>query len=121
MLEKDDAEHAVPEQWRPTFRKIVDAFVAGDFQLLDHSIDGVSPIDSARASGIAKNISAYGDSLAPLDDDTWQRSVYRWMDGYWFMLVDLTTSRERVSDLTLHAKLYEAGDHRLEVTSVHVP
>ncbi|WP_425454941.1 DUF7668 domain-containing protein [Hephaestia caeni] len=50
-----------------------------------------------------------------------ERSVYRWLDGYWLFLVDLTTKDEEVSDLTLHAKLADASDARLEVQSVHVP
>jgi len=33
MLQKDDAEHPVPEPLRSTFRQIAGAFVAGDFQL----------------------------------------------------------------------------------------
>lgn len=43
------------------------------------------------------------------------------MDGYWQVLVDLTTAAEPVSDLTLHAKLYEGNGSRLEIDSVHVP
>ena len=62
----------------------------------------------------------YGDALAPLDDATWIRSIYQWEQGYWEFLVDLTTENQPVSDLTLHAKLWEA-DFRLEIWSVHVP
>jgi hypothetical protein len=122
MLQKDDAEHPVPEPLRSTFRQIADAFTAGDFQLRDHPIHGVRPIDPDTAKWIADNISAYGETLAPLNEETWDRSIYRWMDGYWQMLVDLTTSSEPVSDLTLHAKLYEAGgDFALAVEAVYVP
>jgi hypothetical protein len=121
MLEKDDAEHPVPEQWRSTFRKVVDAFVAGDFQLRERSIEGVAPIDPATARSIADNISAYGAALAPLNEETWNRSVYRWMDGYWQMLVDLSTVGETVSDLALQAKLIEDGGSRLEIECVYVP
>ena len=121
MLVKDDAEHPVPEQWHSTFRQIVDAFVAGDFQLRDHLIAGVAPIDPAAGESIANNISAYDDELAPLNDETWERSVYRWMDGYWLALVDLSTAGERVSDLTLHAKILDKPNPGLEIQSVHVP
>ncbi|WP_156457689.1 hypothetical protein [Altererythrobacter sp. Root672] len=122
MLHKDDAEHPVPEPLRSTFRQIADAFVAGDFQLRDHSISGVRPLDPDTAEWIADSISTYGDAIAPLNEETWNRSVYRWMDGYWQALVDLTTISEPVSDLTLHAKLYEI-DHDLVVTvdAVYVP
>jgi hypothetical protein len=123
MLQKDDAEHPVPEPLRSTVRLIADAFVAGDFQLSDHRIAGVRPIDPDTAKWIADNISAYGDTLAPLNEATWDRSIYRWMDGYWQMLVDLTTNSEPVSDLALLAKLYETGDdhYSLAVEAVYVP
>lgn len=122
MLPKDDDEHPVAEQLRSTFRQIADAFVAGDFQLRDHPIVGVRPIDPATAQWIANNISAYGEMLAPLNEETWDRSTYRWMEGYWQMLVDLTTRSEPVSDLTLHAKLYEmSGGFELVVEAVYVP
>ena len=122
MLPKDDAEHPVPEPLRSTFRQIADAFVAGDFQLRDHPIAGVRPIDPATAKWIADNISAYGEMLAPLNEETWDRSIYRWMEGYWQMLVELTTRSEPVSDLTLHAKLYETGGgFELVVEAVYVP
>jgi len=122
MLLKDHAEHPVPELLRSTFRQIADAFIAGDFQLRDHPIAGVRPIDSATAKWIADNISAYGEMLAPLNEETWDRSIYRWMEGYWQMLVDLTTRSEPVSDLTLHTKLYETGGGwELVVEAVYVP
>jgi hypothetical protein len=43
------------------------------------------------------------------------------MGGYWLVLVDLSTISEPVSDLTLHAKVYEADCSRLTIDSVHVP
>ena len=121
MLQKDDLEHPVPEQWRATFTQNADAFAAGDFQLGQCPIKGVQRVDQATAELIAENVAAYGERLAPLDDATWQRSVYRWMDGYWQVLVDLSTHGEPVSDLTLHAKIFEGNDPRLEVYSAHVP
>ncbi|WP_425504520.1 DUF7668 domain-containing protein [Qipengyuania soli] len=65
---------------------------------------------------------AYGDELAPLDDATWKRSIYRWMDGYWLVLVDLTTRSEAVSDLALHARLQGANDDfTISVEAVYIP
>jgi len=122
MLPKDDDEHPVAEQLRSTLRRITDAFVAGDFQLSDHPIACVRPIDAATARSIAENISAYGDMLAPLNEETWDLSTYRWMEGYWQILVDLTSLSEPVSDLALHAKLYEtSGGFELVVDAVYVP
>jgi hypothetical protein len=120
-LEKDDAEHPIPEHWRSRFRQIADAFVAGDYQLRHHSIKGVAPIDPDTAQHIARNIAAYGDALAPLNDETWDWSVYIWMDDYWQVLVDLSTTRQKVSDLSLHARFCRPDGLRLEIDSVHVP
>jgi hypothetical protein len=121
MLAQDDKEHPVPEALRPRFRKLVSAFVAGDFELSRHELAAVSVIDVETAQFIAGQIADYGDDLVPLSDAVWHRSIYRWMDGYWEFLIDLSTTRETVSDLVLHAKLFEDQDGRIEVRSVHVP
>jgi len=60
-------DHPVPEPLRSTFRQIAGAFVAGDFQLRHHPIDGLRPIDPDTAKRIADNVSAYGEALAPLN------------------------------------------------------
>jgi len=122
MLQKDDAEHPVPVSLRATFRQIVGAFAAGDFQLRDRPIGGVRSVEADTAKWIADNVSAYGETLIPLDEQVWERSVYRWMDGHWDVVVDLTTTSEPVSDLALFAKLYETGDDAtLEIYGVYVP
>jgi len=121
MLKKDDAEHAIPEPLRETCRRIAAAFAAGDFELRRPRIDGVMPIDAETARDIADMIAAYGSPLTCLDEATWERSIYRWMDGYWEVLVDLSTDNEPVSDLTLHARLIEADEPYWEIESVHVP
>jgi len=121
MLQRDDNEHQVPMDWHAPFEQIVSAFLLEDFQLVDHPVDRVKPIDTSTAKSIANNIAAYGAPLARLNPATWERSVYRWMDGYWEFLVDLTTDEEEVSDLSLHARLQDAPEARLEVQSVHVP
>ena len=110
----------MPKEWRPVFSKIADAFVAGDYALRDHAIPSVAPVDPFVASDIARNISAYGDAVAPLHPSTWDRSIYRWMEGYWLVLVDLTTTTEQVSDLTLHAVLRDGDTSIIEIESVHV-
>jgi hypothetical protein len=118
---KDDAEHPIPEAWRASLRQIASAFAAGDFGLRTHQVDGVATVDPATAKHIAKNVAAYGEQLATLNDTTWDFSAYRWMDGYWQLLVDLSTEKAPVSDLTLHAVLHDVPNPRLEIISVHVP
>ena len=121
MLAKDDDEHPVPPELHATFHEIADAFAAGDYILRNHRIDGVGSVAPSTAESISASISAYGDSLAPLHSSTWDRAVYRWMGGYWQLLVDLTTASEQVSDLTLYAKLHNVEPLMLEIESVHVP
>lgn len=121
MLLKDEVQHPIPEPMRQLFRQVAAAFAAGDLQLKRHPIEGVAPIPPATAGHIGNCVAAYGDTLVPLNDATWERSIYCWMHGYWQFLVDLSTARETVSDLTLHARLYEGDARRLEIDSVHVP
>lgn len=121
MLLRDDDEHEVPLNWRASFEQIVEAFLQGDLRLSNSPLNCVESIHPDTAEGIANNLNAYGAPLSSLNSATWERSVYRWMDGYWLFLVDLTTVDEEVSDLTLHARLRDAPRARLEVQSVHVP
>jgi hypothetical protein len=121
MLARDDEEHPIPKELRPRFRELVTAFVAGDFELSRHLIDGVAALEADTARFVAGQITAYGDDLAPLCDEVWQRSIYRWMDGHWEFLIDLSTTKETVSDLALHAKLFDFPGAQVEVWSVHVP
>jgi hypothetical protein len=121
MLAQDDDEHPVPNELRLRLQDLVAAFVAGDFQLSKHVLDGIERIDAATAELIAGQVAAYGDNLTPLREEVWQRSVYRWMDDHWALLIDLSTAQEPVSDLALHAKLFDDEWGRIEVWSVHVP
>jgi len=121
VLERDDLEHPIPSQLHGLFVQIVDAFLRQDFELRAHPIIDVEPIDVSTAKSIADNIASYGDSLARLNPATWERSIYRWMDGYWQFIVDLSTSGEPVSDLALHARLDCVPGSNLEVQSVYVP
>jgi hypothetical protein len=121
MLAQDDEEHPVPEALRPRFRELVSALVEGDFALSRHELASVPSIDADTAEFIAEQVAAYGDDLVPLSEAVWRRSIYRWMDGHWEFLIDLSTTREAVSDLALHANLFDDQDGRIEVWSVHVP
>lgn len=102
------------------FHEVAAAFVVGDYSLRDHAIRGVREVDPSTAKAIANSVLVYGDNLAPLNPSTWNYAVYRWMGEYWQMLVDLTKEGEDVSDLTLHAKLYDSEPPTLEIESVHV-
>jgi hypothetical protein len=81
MLAQDDEEYLAPEALRPRFRKLASALVAGDFELLRHELVGISPIDASPAQVIAEQIAAYGDDLAPLSEEVWRQSAYRWMSA----------------------------------------
>jgi hypothetical protein len=43
------------------------------------------------------------------------------MSEHWIALIDLSTSREIVSDLVLHAKVLPGDSVRFVVQSLHVP
>jgi hypothetical protein len=115
-------ERRVPTSWRATFLKIVTAFRQGNFSLM--GIDGVRPLSSAEAVRIAGNIGSFASALAPLgelSEVTWQTSICRWMDSYWYVLVDLSMEKGD-SDLVLFAKVYEENEtYGFDVESVHVP
>lgn len=105
---------------RSTITRIVEAFAAGDFQLRDHQVDGVLPISAEIANQMAGYVRDYGDLLAALDEAVWETSIYCWTGSSWDILVDLSTSRETVSDLVLFLGISDEP-RLIEVRAVHVP
>lgn len=120
-LKKDECEHPIPPEWRAIFCEIAEAFAAGDYSLARHAVASVVKPDPEIARSIADNILSYGDKLTTLSPSNWHRSVYIWTGHYWEMLVDLSTEREEVSDLTLHAMLYDTKPPMLKIHLVYVP
>ncbi|WP_298160692.1 hypothetical protein [Brevundimonas sp.] len=119
-LARNDEEHPIPPALRDTFRLVVEAFAAGDFTLRERPVKGVANVDPGTAKFIEQTLATCGDALMPLNEAVWERSCYRWMDGYWSMLVDLSTRRQIVSDMTLHADMQEAT-RIMHIRSVHIP
>lgn len=121
-VKKDpDNQQPVPDDWRPTLRAIVGAFVRKDFRLAQ-PIPNVAPVSSETAKQIREYVADYGETLVELTDATWRRSVCQWMETHWDLLVDLETEEGGVSDLVLEAKVFEAPDgYRFEIEMVYVP
>jgi hypothetical protein len=121
ILKDEENELPIPTLWRKTFSDIIEAFKDGDFHLR-RGVAGVCPISEKEAARFAGNILAYGDKLVSLPEETWRTSLYRWMRGYWDVLIDLYTAREGASDLVLFVRVHEDGDRFLfEIQSVNVP
>lgn len=116
-----DSERPIPTVWRETLKRIVDAFVAGDYAL-EAEIPGVEPVPAKTASQIRRYLTDYGATLVSLPEQTWETSVCIWYGDHWSLLVDLWTNEEGRSDLVLDAKVIEAGSgFRTEVHLVYVP
>jgi hypothetical protein len=121
-IKDEDAAHPVASAWRPTLRKIVDAFVRGDYALKKR-IPFVAPIPPATARQMKKYVAEYGETLRALPDGTWSTSVAQWMGGTrWEVLVDLWTVESGRSDMVLHVIVSEAKNgFRIKVHLVYVP
>jgi hypothetical protein len=116
-----DAEHPVPDVWRPTFRAIVAAFARDDFELVDGPPD-VAPVAPHTAAQMRGYIASYGEALTALPDETWRTSVSQWMDTHWEVLVDLWTLDSGCSDMVLDANVFETDrGFRVELHAVYVP
>jgi len=120
-VSKSEGELPVPSEWRQTFIRIVEEFRSGNFRI-GQNIPGVRPLSHRDAERIKFNISSYDSELSELSEETWETSVCRWMNGYWDVLVDLSTVQGGLSDLVLFSRVYELdGSYEFVVTSVHVP
>jgi len=116
-----EREHPVATLWRPVFREVVRAFVAGDFRLRTALAQGLE-IDDKTAAHAARYVAQYGETLVELPDETWKSSVAQWSEGYWDVLVDLWTVESGRSDLALSVRVFEAGEgFRFRIVGVWVP
>lgn len=121
IVKNEDEELPIPTAWRATFSSIVESFKNNDFRL-NNKIEDVHTVSETEAERIAGNIGDYGDQLVSLPDEAWDTSIYRWMRGYWDVLVDLHTVDEGASDLVLFVKVREnESSYCFTVESVHVP
>lgn len=111
--------HPVARVWRPVFCDIVRAFVDGDFTAV---IPDTDVIEAGTAKQIEGYLSAYGETLAPLPEETWTTSVAQWMGTHWDVLVDLWTAESGRSDLVLSASVFGVGEgFRFRIEGVFVP
>lgn len=85
-------------------KQLVDAIVSGQ---QPDGTPGVSlsEIEPATSKINRANIEAYPAPIGDLSEQSWQSSIYSWTGEYWAVLVDLTTTDGKVSDLVLHAKI----------------
>lgn len=122
LVEKNDEnELPIPSIWRPTFSKIVKAFVEKDYKI-ERKIDNVTPISEDTAKQIKKYIEDYGEKLIDLPNETWNSSVYMYYGTYWNVLIDLFTESEGLSDLALSLEVREvSNEYEFEVKLVLVP
>ena len=118
---KSETELPVPIVWRTTCIQIADRLAVGDYRL-DIRPENVGAVTADTANFIASQIASYGDELVELSDETWERAIYLWMDGYWQVVVDLCTKAQGVSDLAMFAKVFEqASGFHFEVEAIYVP
>jgi hypothetical protein len=120
-IKDEDAAHPIATSWRPVLRRVVNAFVHGDYGL-SHPIEGVSLVPPDIADQIRSYISEYGEVLVELPEETWKTSCAQWMGSYWEVMVDLFTEGEGASDLVLTGRMEEAeGKIQFTVGLVYVP
>ena len=119
-LLKGEGERKLPPDWQRRFDKIVASLVDGCFEF-GPDIGHVEAVPSAEQERLAENISAYGDALKPLHPAVWRSSIYAWANDHWVVLVDLSTEKELVSDLVLHARIFDTDPARIVLDSIHVP
>jgi hypothetical protein len=108
VLRDDSIEQPIPTVWRPVFRDIVEAFVAGDYQL-KVGVLGVKNVSEETAAQIRNYIQDYGATLVALPEETWESSICIWSGTRWDVLVDLWTQEEGPSDLVLSAQVTEVS------------
>lgn len=121
VAKDDNCQQLVPTEWRETLSAIVTSFVKRDYGIRS-GVERVGPVSDKTALRVEKNIRGYGGTLVELQNDAWMTSVCQWMQGYWDVVVDLSTQEEGRSDLALFVRVFEEGcGYRFDILSVHVP
>ena len=114
-------ELPVPNAWRPALKALADCLVLkSPIQSVAEFI--IDDIDEESLLISYGNIDDYPDTLGPLAAASWESSICVWSEGYWQLLVDLTTETGDVSDLVFHAKVTERGSaYSIEPGLIYVP
>ncbi len=121
VVKDEENEGPIPTVWRPLFVDIVNAFVKKDY-LLSAGLNSVSPVSKETANQIKEYIEDYGEELIQLPEETWESSVYIWMEPHWDVLIDLWTAGEGRSDLVLRAEVSENDTgYKVHISMVYVP
>ena len=117
----DDREQAVPTVWRSALKQLADQAVLGtEIDALINIV--IRPIDIATRSSHRYNIDDYPDKLGPIGEHSWAKSIYIWNSTSWKVLVDLTDLNGDITDLVLHAEVYETDSgYLIEPGLIYVP
>jgi len=116
-----EAHHPIASAWQPALRSLVAALVRGEFELQIRPAE-VDPLEPGVAEQMRAYVADYGETLTALSAECWSTSVSQWMGDHWVILVDLATVESGISDLVLHAKVFETPlSFRIVVESIHVP
>lgn len=121
-IEKDDErELPVPTAWRSALKQLADKAVLGT-EIKDSSDIEIGKIDSKTALSHRYNVESYPDALGPLNDKSWETSIYIWESPYWAILIDLSDVNGETTDLVLHAKIFETRERfKIEPGLIYVP
>jgi len=121
-IEKNtDRELPVPTAWRAALKELADSFVVNGFNL-SKSTFLIRAIDEDIVKINKSNIENYPDQIGTLMQKSWDTSVYVLTRKDWAVLVDLSTSDGKTSDLVLHTTVSEiAGSYKIEASLIYVP
>lgn len=120
-IDETQDQRSVPKIWRSSFVEAIACFRSGDYRVTPR-IPYVMPVSEESMVQIAEYIADYGDTLARLPDETWQRSVCLWTGSHWDVFIDLWTEEQGHSDMVLFARVFkEADGYEIYLESVYVP
>jgi hypothetical protein len=122
LVEKNEEEELpIPHVWRPIFKNIVKAIVNKDYKL-SLGVNNVNPVSDKTVNQIQEYVEDYGEELLDLPEETWDTSIYICYGDYWYVLIDLFTKNEGLSDLVLNAEVREKdNNYVVDINLVYVP
>lgn len=120
-VKDEDNQRPVADVWRPPLSAVVSELAKRNYRIRQ-GIAGVARVSPATAEQMERAIAEYGETLAPLPEETWRTSISIWMGTHWECLVDLWTVEGGKSDLVLEGRIFERPNgYEIDVGSVYVP
>lgn len=104
-----DNELPIPNEWRKTIQQIVEEIKNKNYTNLSNLPDVF--VSEKDFEDMRSYLDEYGEELTSLPEETWNSSVYLWLESHWELMIDLWTVSEGSAFLRGLLERYNANSY----------